>query len=83
MDKGGVEKGNEEDAAPGEDEVNTEEQQPSQRGESNRGITGDSGYYYQQHFSPIPYGYHLSEAQWAAHEHSFQQHGYPYHPSYG
>lgn len=83
MDEGGVDKGNENDVASGEDDVDTVKQQQPQHGESIRGTFGDSGYYYQQHFSPIPYGYHLTEAQWASHEHNFQQHGYPYHPTYG
>jgi hypothetical protein len=52
---------------------NTEaHQQPLTRG-SNRGFIGDPGYYYQQHFTPIPVAYHVTEEEWANHEQILQQ----------
>jgi hypothetical protein len=82
MHKGSVQKGNDADTATSGDDIDAN-QQP-QTGEINRGSTGDAGYYYQQQFAPIPYGYHMTEQQWATHEHVMQQ-GYQqhYHPSYG
>ena len=83
MQKGSVQKGN--DAVEQTDGDDSAAQQQPQTQGSNRGLIGDPGYYYQQQFTAIPYGYHMTEEQWAAHEQIMQQQqGYQqYHPSYG
>ena len=75
MQKGSVQKGNDAAEQTDRDESAAQQQQPQTQG-SNRGITGDPRYYYQQQFAPIPYGYHMTEEQWAAHEQMMQQQGY-------
>jgi hypothetical protein len=83
MQKGSVQKGNDEVAQTEGGDSAAQQQQP-QTQESNRGLIGDTGYYYQQQFAPIPYGYHMTEEQWAAHEQIMQQQGYQqYHQNYG
>ena len=86
MDEGIIEKGGDDDAISGGDDVQAPQllqQQPPTGDTTNRGLMGDPGYYYHQHFSPIPYGYHLTEEQWAAHEHNMQHLGYQYQQHYG
>lgn len=83
MEKGNLQTGNDAADTQSEGEYDVVQQQP-QTGESNRGITGDPRYYYQQQFNPIPYGYHLIDEQWVAQEQMMQQQGYqPYPPNYG
>jgi hypothetical protein len=83
MQKGSEQKGNDAIAQTGRDDSAAQQHQPQTQG-SNRGLIGDPGYYYQQQFTPIPYGYHMTEEQWAAHEQIMQQQGYQqYHQSYG
>ena len=82
MQKGSVQKGN--DAVAHTDGDDSAAQQQPQTQGPNRGNIGDPGYYYQQPFAPIPYGYHMTEEQWAAHEQMMQQQGYQqYQQSYG
>jgi hypothetical protein len=81
MNKGSVQKGKDADAATSGDDVDAH-QQP-QTGESYRGSIGDPGYYYQQQFTPIPYGYHMTEQEWVAHGQVMQQGYQHYHQSYG
>jgi hypothetical protein len=84
MDEGRTQKGNDDDKeSGGEKPVTAQSQQQPQTGDSNRGSIEEQGYYYHQNFAPIPYGYHVADVQWAAHDHSLQQHGYQYHPTYG
>ena len=49
------------------------------RGQQSHDIHyGEQQYYYQQHLPQAAYGYHMIDAQWAAHTHSMQQQGYEY-----
>lgn len=83
MQRGNVQKGNDAVVQTEGDDSTAQQQQPQTQG-SNRGLIGDPGYYYQHQFAPIPYGYHMTEEQWAAHEQIMQQQGYQqYHQSYG
>lgn len=75
MQKGSVQKGNDAVASTDGDDAETQQQQPQTQGPIG-GLTGDPGYYYQQQFAPMPYGYHMTDEQWAAHEQMMQQQGY-------